>query len=92
MDFDIASDVYFQPFRYSVRGYYYMRLGEPKDPEHVWPVPRQPQFIPETDPKGLTVYKTTRNGAICIPMCGMSPTSNPSLPLSSGSIVCPVTL
>ena len=58
MDFDIADDVYFQPFRYSVRGYYYMRLGEPKDPEHVWPVPRQPQFIPETDPKGFTVYKT----------------------------------
>ena len=58
MDFDIASDIYFQPFRYSVRGYYYMRLGEPKDPDHVWPVPRQPQFIPETDPKGLTVYKT----------------------------------
>lgn len=58
MDFDIASDVYYQPFRYSVRGYYYMRLGEPKDPEHVWPIPRQPQFIPETDPKGLTVYKT----------------------------------
>ena len=58
MDFDIASDIYFQPYRYSVRGYYYMRLGEPKDPEHLWPVPRQPQFIPETDPKGLTVYKT----------------------------------
>lgn len=58
MDFDIASDVYYQPFRYSVRGYYYMRLGEPMDPDHVWPVPRQPQFIPETDPKGLTVYKT----------------------------------
>ena len=58
MDFDIAADVYYQPFRYSVRGYYYMRLGEPKDPEHVWPVPRQPQFIPETDPKGLTIYKT----------------------------------
>lgn len=58
MDFDIASDVYYQPFRFSVRGYYYMRLGEPNDPEHVWPVPRQPQFIPETDPKGFTVYKT----------------------------------
>ena len=58
MDFDIAADVYFQPYRYSVRGYYYMRLGEPNDPAHVWPVPRQPQFIPETDPKGLTVYKT----------------------------------
>ena len=58
MDFAIAADVYYQPFRYSVRGYYYMRLGEPKDPEHVWPVPRQPQFIPETDPKGFTIYKT----------------------------------
>ena len=58
MDFDIANDVYYQPYRYSVRGYYYMRLGEPKDLDHVWPVPRQPQFIPETDPKGLTVYKT----------------------------------
>ena len=58
MDFDIAADVYYQPFRYSVRGYYYMRLGEPNDPEHVWPVPRQPQFIPETDPKGFTIYKT----------------------------------
>ena len=58
MDFDIAPDVYFQPYRFSVRGYYYMRLGEPVDPEHVNPVPRQPMFIPETDPVGFTVYKT----------------------------------
>ncbi len=58
MDFDIDKDIYFQPYRYSLRGYYYMRLGEPIDPEHVFPVPRQPQFIPETDPKGFTVYKT----------------------------------
>jgi len=58
MDFDISPNVYYQPYRYSVRGYYYMRLGEPKDPEHVWPIPRQPQFIPDEDPKELTVYKT----------------------------------
>ena len=58
MDFEIGNEVYYEPFRYSVRGYYYMRLGEPIDPTHVWPVPRQPQFIPETDPKGFTVYKT----------------------------------
>ena len=58
MDFDIDKDIYFQPYRYSLRGYYYMRLGEPIDPEHVFPVPRQPQFIPETDPKGFTVYLT----------------------------------
>ena len=57
MDFDIADDVYFQPYRYSVRGYYYMRIGEPIDPS-VSPVPRQPQFIPEVDPVGFTVYKT----------------------------------
>lgn len=58
MDFDIGNDVYHEPFRYSVRGYYYMRLGEPVDPEHVNPVPRQPRFIPEVDPVGFTVYKT----------------------------------
>ena len=58
MDFEIRNDIYYEPFRYSVRGYYYMRLGEPIDPEHVNPVPRQPQFIPETDPKGFTIYKT----------------------------------
>ena len=57
MDFDIADDVYFQPYRYSVRGYYYMRLGEPIDPS-VSPVPRQPMFVPEVDPVGFTVYKT----------------------------------
>lgn len=57
MDFDIKNDVYFQPFHYSVRGYYYMRLGEPIDPS-VNPVPRQPMFVPEVDPVGFTVYKT----------------------------------
>lgn len=57
MDFDISNELYREPFRYSVRGYYYMRLGEPIDPK-VTPVPRQPIFIPEVDPKGFTVYKT----------------------------------
>lgn len=57
MDFDINNDVYFQPFHYSVRGYYYMRLGEPIDPS-ITPIPRQPMFIPEIDPVGFTVYKT----------------------------------
>ena len=57
MDFDIDNDIYHEPYRYSVRGYYYMRLGEPLD-AGVSPAPRQPQFIPEQDPVGLTVYKT----------------------------------
>lgn len=58
MDFEIRDDIYFEPYRYSVRGYYYMRLQEPADPAHVWPVPRQPQFTPGVDPAGFTVYKT----------------------------------
>ncbi len=58
MDFDISDRVYYEPYRYSVRGYYYMRLGEPIDPAHVTPIPRQPQFIPEVNPKGFTIYKT----------------------------------
>ena len=57
MDFEIRNDIYFQPYHYSVRGYYYMRLGEPILP-NVAPAPRQPMFIPEVDPVGLTVYKT----------------------------------
>ncbi len=58
MDFEVKNDIYYEPYRYSVRGYYYMRLGEPIDTAKVFPAPRQPQFIPETDPKGLTIYKT----------------------------------
>ena len=57
MDFDISNDVYFQPYHYSLRGYYYMRLGEPIDPR-ITPVPRQPQFIPGENPEGLVIYKT----------------------------------
>ena len=58
MDFDISSNAYFQPYRYSVRGYYYMRLGEPIIPDKVWPVPRQPQFIAGKSPNSFVVYKT----------------------------------
>ena len=87
MDFEIGSEVYYEPYRYSVRGYYYMRLGEPIDPEHVWPVPRQPQFIPETDPRP-TSTPGVQAGANCVRMCGTSPTSNPSRLPSSGSTVC----
>lgn len=57
MDFDIKNDVYQQPYEFSVRGYYYMRLGEAPR-EDITPIPRQPLFIPETDPKGFTVYIT----------------------------------
>ncbi|WP_304425343.1 glycoside hydrolase family 9 protein [uncultured Duncaniella sp.] len=58
MDFKIAEDVYYEPFRNSVRGYYYMRLDEPVDTPRVVPVPRQPQFISSDAPDGFKIYKT----------------------------------
>ena len=58
MDFDISDKVYYEPFRYSVRGYYYMRLGEPIDTPRVTPIPRQPRFVADEDPKGLKIYVT----------------------------------
>ena len=57
MDFEIRDDIYYEPYRYSLRGYYYMRLGEPVDPR-VTPIPRQPRFVPGEDPDGFIVYKT----------------------------------
>ncbi len=56
MDFEIGEGVYYEPYRTSLRGYYYMRLGEPIT--DIRPVPRQPQFIPDENPKGFKVYLT----------------------------------
>jgi len=56
MDFKIDDDIYFDPYKYSVRGYYYMRIGE--DQMSMVPVPRRPTFIPGQDPEGFTVYLT----------------------------------
>ena len=62
MDFDISPEIYYQPYRYALLGYYYMRLDEPIDPK-VYPYPRQPRFHPQTDPSGMTVYITDLNDA-----------------------------
>ncbi|GAB1452906.1 hypothetical protein MASR2M47_29620 [Draconibacterium sp.] len=56
MDFEIKNDVYFEPYKTSVRGYYYMRVGE--DRMDMVPVPRRPTFIPGKDPEGFTIYLT----------------------------------
>lgn len=47
-DFEIKNDLYFLPFKTSVRGYYYMRIGE--DHMEMVPVPRRPLFIEGKDP------------------------------------------
>ena len=55
-EFEIRDDIYFEPFKTSLRGYYYMRIGE--DRMDMNPVPRRPTFIPGKDPEGFTIYMT----------------------------------
>lgn len=57
LDFDVSQDIYFEPYKTSLRGYYYMRLGEKPRPD-IQPVPRQPAFIPGNDPSDLKIYIT----------------------------------
>ena len=55
-DFILSKSVYYEPFKTSLRGFFYMRIGEDKD---IKPVPRQPRFIPGKDPVNFKVYLTT---------------------------------
>jgi len=55
-DFVLSRSVYYEPFKTSVRGYFYMRIGEGKD---ITPIPRQPRYIPGKDPATFRVYRTT---------------------------------
>ncbi len=55
-DFTLSRSVYYEPFKTSVRGFFYMRIGEDKD---IRPVPRQPRYIPGKDPANFKVYLTT---------------------------------
>jgi len=55
-DFVISRDIYYEPFKTSVRGFFYMRIGMDRNYN---PPPRQPRFIPDVDPPGFKVYRTT---------------------------------
>lgn len=57
-EFEISNSAYFDPYKFSVRGYYYMRIGE--DQPDMVPVPRRPLFIPGQDPnEEFTIYLTS---------------------------------
>ncbi len=56
-DFRIASNAYADPFKVSVRGYFYMRIGQ--DPSGITPPPRTPRYIPGVSPANTVVYLTT---------------------------------
>ncbi len=55
-DFEIRKDIYYEPFKTSVRGFFYMRIGMGKA---FTPVPRQPRLIQGVDPVNLKIYRTT---------------------------------
>jgi endoglucanase len=57
-DFEIAGDVYAEPFRTSVLGTFYMRVGE-ANPNGIVPPPRTPLYLPGVSPPDTTVYLTT---------------------------------
>ncbi|TVR09563.1 MAG: hypothetical protein EA401_12870 [Planctomycetota bacterium] len=54
-DFEIRNDIYFEPFRVSTLGFFYMRIGQ--DSMDMDPVPRRPLLMPGED--GFKVYETT---------------------------------
>jgi len=55
-DFQIGSEAYHDPYKTSVQGFFFMRIGESKNFK---PVPRQPRYIPDQDPPGFKVFLTT---------------------------------
>jgi len=57
-NFEIKKDVYYEPFKVSTIGYFYMRIGE--DSNYLgMPVPRRPLYIPGVSPASTKVYITT---------------------------------
>jgi endoglucanase len=57
-NFEIKKYAYFEPFRVSTIGYFYMRIGE--DSNYLgMPVPRRPLYIPNVSPSNTKVYITT---------------------------------
>jgi len=55
-DFEIAGDIYYEPYRVNTLGFYYMRIGE--EQTDITPVPRQPLYIPGVSPATTKVYVT----------------------------------
>jgi len=57
-DFRIEKRIYEIPYKVSVKGFYYMRIGEPERPD-IKPIPRQPLFIPGRSPSDTSVFITS---------------------------------
>jgi endoglucanase len=57
-NFEIKKYAYFEPFRVSTIGYFYMRIGQETNYPGM-PVPRRPLYIPNVSPSSTKVYITT---------------------------------
>jgi hypothetical protein len=57
-DFQISAGIYGDPFKVTVRGFFYMRLGQ-DNAAKLSPPPRTPLYIPGKDPATTKVYVTT---------------------------------
>jgi len=57
-NFEIKKYAYFEPFRLSTIGFFYMRIGEDSNYTNM-PVPRRPLYIPYVSPTSTRVYITT---------------------------------
>jgi hypothetical protein len=56
-DFTIGDQVYHDPFMVSVRGFFYMRIGQ--DSAGIRPIPRRPLYIPGKSPEDTKVILTS---------------------------------
>ncbi|MFP4547288.1 MAG: T9SS type A sorting domain-containing protein [Fidelibacterota bacterium] len=55
-EFEIRDDIYHEPYKLSVLGYFYMRIGQ--DNLDMTPVPRRPLYIQDQDPSNCKIYVT----------------------------------
>jgi len=58
-DFTISNNVYYEPFKVSTLGFYYMRVGEDSEASGITPIARRPLYIPGKSPAGCKVHITT---------------------------------
>ncbi len=56
-EFEIRNNIYTEPFKISVQGFFYMRIGQ--DSTGVRPVPRRPLYIPGQHPQNMKIVLTS---------------------------------
>jgi len=55
-NFEIKDDIYHDPYKVAIKGYFYMRIGQ--DNMDMTPVPRRPLYIQDQDPPNCKIYVT----------------------------------